>query len=54
MFELNFKDVPTKELWERIQTVNEKTMQAPPHLRAQLYNLYQALMHEYSQRPDRN
>ena len=53
MFESNLKEVPTQELWRRIQDINTKTMQAPPHIRAQLYQVYLALTHEYGQRTDK-
>jgi hypothetical protein len=53
MFETNLNNVPTAELWERIQTINEKSMMAPPHLRAQLYQQYLQLSQEYGQRTDK-
>lgn len=53
LYNLNVKDIPTEELWQRIQDLNDKTMRAPPHLRAQIYQVYQVMVAEYSQRPDR-
>jgi hypothetical protein len=53
MFENNLNDIPTKELWDRILTLNEKTLSAPPHLRPQLYQQYLLLTNEYSQRSDK-
>ena len=51
--DLNFKDIPTDELWQRIQDLNEKTMRAPPHIRSQMMRVFNAMVAEYSQRPDR-
>ena len=51
--DLNFKDIPTEELWQRIQDLNEKTTQAPPHIRSQMMRVFNAMVAEYSQRPDR-
>jgi hypothetical protein len=53
MFDLNLHDIPTPQLWERIQTLNERTLRAPPHLRSQLYDLYLQLSQEYTQRTDK-
>jgi hypothetical protein len=51
--DLNFKDIPTEELWQRIQDLNEKTTQAPPHIRSQMMRVFNAMVAEYSSRPDR-
>ena len=51
--DVNFKDIPTEELWQRIQDLNEKTTQAPPHIRSQMMRVFNAMVAEYSQRPDR-
>ena len=53
LLDQNYKDIPTKELWEKIEEVNRKTMIAPPHLRPQLYNVYQVMMNEYVLREDK-
>jgi len=50
---LNFKDIPTEELWQKIQDLNEKTMKAPAHIRPQMLRVFNAMMQEYSQRSDR-
>ena len=51
--DLNFKNIPTDELWQRIQDLNEKTTQAPPHIRPQMMRVFNAMVAEYSSRPDR-
>lgn len=53
MFDLNLKDIPTPELWQRIQTLNERTTHAPAHLRPQLYDLFLKLSQEYNERTDK-
>ena len=50
---LNFKDIPTDELWQRIQDLNAKTTQAPPHIRGQMMRVFNAMVQEYSSRSDR-
>lgn len=50
---VNYKDIPTEELWQKIQDLNEKTMRAPPHIRSQMMQVFNAMVAEYSQRPDR-
>ena len=51
--DVNFKDVPTELLWQRIQDLNAKTMRAPPHIRSQMMRVFNAMVAEYSSRPDR-
>ena len=50
---VNYKDVPTEELWQRIQDLNEKTMRAPPHIRSQMMTVFNEMVKEYSSRSDR-